>query len=250
MIMPMKFPKLLQQYRMRKDYSKTFLAEKIGISPSYIMMLEGGQKPPPPLETCESIADALGLSSQEKKEFFKAAFTERNKDKDSGYKDKLGILDLVDINALTSVKKSNVTFDPSPKNLKKVPVISFVQASNWAEAVDSYEPGDGQEIIFVEHKGGSMTFSVIVNGDCMETEFFEGDKILVDPEKEIQNGDFALIKDLTSNEVTFKRVSFLEKGGVILQPLNSKYQPIVLDSKRKYKIIGKVIKKLSEKIYK
>lgn len=242
----MRFPDLLKRYRERKDYTKTFLAEKVGLSSTYLINVENGRKIPPPLETCESIADALGLSPQEKKEFFKAAFTERNKDKDSGYKEKLGLSGKFE----TSIKESNVTFDPSPKNLKRVPVISFVQASSWAEAVDSYEPGDGQDFLLIEHEGGEMVFSVIVNGDCMEEEFRQGDKILVDPEKEVQSGDYALIKDLISDEVTFKKVILTEKGGAILQPLNPKYQPIILDSKRKYKIIGKVIKSISEKNFK
>lgn len=226
----MKFSNLLTRYRTNAGLSKKELAQRSYVSASYIGNLENQHDKPPPMPTCENIAKALDLSHDEKEQFYKIAYYERNAKKDIGYKKELGHK-----SDNLNIEKTNVS------DLKKVPIISFVQASNWSEAFDPYAVGDAHDFIYINHKGGEMTYSVIVKGDCMSPEFLNGDKILVDPEQIVENGQYALVKDLTNNNVTFKKVNFTDDGGAILQPLNQKYQPIFLDSNKKYKIIGKVI---------
>jgi transcriptional regulator with XRE-family HTH domain len=50
----------LKTTRLRKKLSQEALAEKAGLSVSYISMLERGQRSPP-LDTLESLAGALGV---------------------------------------------------------------------------------------------------------------------------------------------------------------------------------------------
>ena len=52
----------LKNERMRKKLSQEALATKAGLSVSYISMLERGQRTPP-LDTLESIAKALAVST-------------------------------------------------------------------------------------------------------------------------------------------------------------------------------------------
>ena len=51
----------LRALRLQKKRSQESLAQKAGLSVSYISMLERGQRSPP-LDTLEALAEALGIS--------------------------------------------------------------------------------------------------------------------------------------------------------------------------------------------
>ena len=51
----------LHQIRLRKNFSQRAVAEKAGLSVSYVSMLERGQRSPP-LETLDVLARALGVA--------------------------------------------------------------------------------------------------------------------------------------------------------------------------------------------
>lgn len=51
----------VRRLRARKKLSQKALADKVGISVSYVSMLERGQRSPP-LETVEKMAKALGVT--------------------------------------------------------------------------------------------------------------------------------------------------------------------------------------------
>ena len=51
----------MRRLRAKKKLSQKALADKVGISVSYVSMLERGQRSPP-LETIERMAKALGVT--------------------------------------------------------------------------------------------------------------------------------------------------------------------------------------------
>lgn len=55
-----RFAANVRRFRAKKKLSQKALAERIGISVSYVSMLERGQRSPP-LETIEKLARALGV---------------------------------------------------------------------------------------------------------------------------------------------------------------------------------------------
>ena len=55
-----KFAGNVRRLRAKKKLSQKALADKVGISVSYVSMLERGQRSPP-LETVEKMAKALGV---------------------------------------------------------------------------------------------------------------------------------------------------------------------------------------------
>jgi transcriptional regulator with XRE-family HTH domain len=55
-----RFAANVRRLRARKGLSQKVLADKVGISVSYVSMLERGQRSPP-LETIEKMARALGV---------------------------------------------------------------------------------------------------------------------------------------------------------------------------------------------
>lgn len=56
-----KFAGNVRRLRARKKLSQKALADRVGISVSYVSMLERGQRSPP-LETVEKMARALGVT--------------------------------------------------------------------------------------------------------------------------------------------------------------------------------------------
>jgi transcriptional regulator with XRE-family HTH domain len=55
-----RFAANVRRLRAKKKLSQKALADKVGISVSYVSMLERGQRSPP-LETIEKLAPALGV---------------------------------------------------------------------------------------------------------------------------------------------------------------------------------------------
>ena len=73
----MEFKKLLEYYRDRAGLNKTGLAERLSVTPSYVMEIESGRKPPPSIDRCRAIAKILSLSSSETQSLIDAAVEER-----------------------------------------------------------------------------------------------------------------------------------------------------------------------------
>lgn len=124
--------------------------------------------------------------------------------------------------------------------LKDIPVISKVSAFHWISAEDPLPVGDAIEWLSSPIKTSEKAFYLIVENHCMQPKYYEGDYILVDPEKMPENGQLAVIKRLDTDEVTFKQIKFIADK-VILHPLNPEYEDIILNSEKEYQIIGKVV---------
>ena len=56
-----RFADNVRRLRAKRQLSQKSLADKVGISVSYVSMLERGQRSPP-LETLEKVAKALGVT--------------------------------------------------------------------------------------------------------------------------------------------------------------------------------------------
>lgn len=72
-----KFSELVRYFRERSKLNMTQLADRMNVTPAYVMNLESGRKKPPTLERCEMIANILNLNPSEKKQIIDAAMTER-----------------------------------------------------------------------------------------------------------------------------------------------------------------------------
>jgi len=126
-----------------------------------------------------------------------------------------------------------------------IPLISYVQAGEWSEAIDLYEPGYGEQVMPTTIPHSKSTFALRVEGRSMTLpegvtglSFPHGMIIYVDPEREARTGDFVIARH-SSNQVTFKKL-MMEEGRPVLMPLNpdSKQYPVIRDE---FEVIGKVI---------
>lgn len=73
----MKFSALLQRFREEKGVSKKDLADKIGVTPTYIGLLESGTQRAPTMERCREISGALDLSTGDAARLADSAMEER-----------------------------------------------------------------------------------------------------------------------------------------------------------------------------
>jgi len=116
---------------------------------------------------------------------------------------------------------SNVTEGPSIKGM--VPLISWVQAGEFATVVDNFAPGDGEDWVPCPISVRQHTFALRVQGDSMEPEFADGDIVIVEPDAEHIPGKYVVVRANGGEECTFKQ---LIKDGpdLLLKPLNQRYR--------------------------
>jgi SOS-response transcriptional repressor LexA len=136
---------------------------------------------------------------------------------------------------------SNV--EPAPEVRGGVPLISWIQAGDWAEASDPFHPGEAEAWIPSVKPHSERAFALRVRGDSMTSphgkSYPEGSIIIVEPERRSPvNGERIVAKLEGSSEVTFK-VYKEEDGRRWLQPLNPSHEPI----RQPFKVLGTVIGK-------
>lgn len=142
-------------------------------------------------------------------------------------------------------RQSVANTSPGPDLRGKVPLVSWVQAGAWCQAVDLLPPGEVERWMDcpVSHSAG--TFALRVRGDSMTAPhgnsrtYPEGSFIFVDPERRNPNNGDRVVACLNgTDEVTFK-VYKNEDGRQWLQPLNPSHEPI----RGEFHILGAVIGK-------
>ena len=132
---------------------------------------------------------------------------------------------------------------PDRKSTVKVPLLGTIAAGmpipvlnseSWSiEAVDTLELSEditrGKEVFALRVKGQSMIDAFIDDGDI----------VLVEQERDIENGDMVAAWLKREGEVTLKKY-FAEGRKIRLQPANATMQPIVTDASN-LEIQGRVV---------
>ena len=117
--------------------------------------------------------------------------------------------------------------------VKHVPLISWVQAGNFEEAVDSYARGTGQQMIQTTARVGRLAYALAVKGNSMvnprddRRTFPEGSIIIVDPARPLENGALIIARLENEAETTFKQY-VTDAGREMLVPLNPQFPTIEL----------------------
>lgn len=136
----------------------------------------------------------------------------------------------------------NVT--PAPMGVRRVPLISYVQAGAWTEAVDNFNPGDAEDWLMTDLKLSKTAFALEIKGDSMLPEFKPGDRVIIDPEVVPIPGDFVAAKN-GKDEATFKKYrprGADESGNAIFElvPLNEDFESMRSDVVA-IKIVGTMV---------
>lgn len=111
----------------------------------------------------------------------------------------------------------------------EVPLVSWVQAGDFCEAIELLQLGDEVERYPRMKNHGPRTYCLRVKGDSMtnpipgQRSYPEGVIIYVDPDAEIVPGKAVIARLPESNEATLK-VFVEDAGTAYLKPLNPQYQ--------------------------
>ncbi|POP97540.1 XRE family transcriptional regulator [Pseudomonas syringae pv. avii] len=149
--------------------------------------------------------------------------------------------------AFKSVEPSNVAMIAQPEQMYRYPVVSWVTAGAWSEAVQPFPDGFSDRYDISDYKAKGPAFWLEVKGDSMTStsapSIPEGSQILVDTEADVRPGKLVIAKLADSNEATFKKL--VEDGGVrYLKPLNPAYPTVQCSDD--CRIIGVVVRSLTK----
>ena len=128
-------------------------------------------------------------------------------------------------------------YHPNPP--RHIPLISWVQAGDWQDAEDPFQPGQADEWFVTVETSSPRAFALIVHGDSMEPVFSEDDIITVDPDLDPLNNDYVIAKN--GEEATFKQL-VIDGSSVYLKPANERY-PIKDMTGLDFVIVGVVVEK-------
>ncbi|MFJ2324964.1 LexA family protein [Pseudomonas sp. NPDC087690] len=145
------------------------------------------------------------------------------------------------------IKDTNIGDTRQPVESFRYPVISWVAAGAWAEAVEPYPAGFSDRYEFSEYDSKGPAFWLTVKGDSMTApagqSITEGTLILVDTEAEVSPGKLVVAKLPDSNEATFKKL-VNDGGRLFLKPLNPSYPIEPFDER--CRIVGVVVRALQK----
>jgi len=125
----------------------------------------------------------------------------------------------------------------------KVPLISWVQAGAWCEAVSNFESLDADSWLSCPVPISKNGYALKVLGDSMTNpgpgrSYPTGCIIFVDPDAETKTGDRVIARVPRTNEATFK-ILVEDAGRQFLRPINPQYP--IIDITEETHICGKVV---------
>ena len=145
---------------------------------------------------------------------------------------------------LVEKKENNIVSSPSSA---VVLVYGTIPAGIPMECIEDVL--DTEEIPASMLKGGKQYFGLKVKGNSMFPAYLNGDTVIFEKVDDCESGQDCVVM-VNGNDGTFKRV-LKNENGIILQPLNSEYEPLVFTNEQinnlPVKIIG-IAKEIRRKI--
>ncbi len=230
----MTFNKFIRNRRQNLNLSQNKFAKSIGITQSYFNNIERGTlKNPPSEEVLEKISTGLMLNEEECTYLkFLAAFEKTPQ----AIKDALEKKDS-EIDYLRS--NSFICEDSSISIEDQIPV--FERISAGLGVLGEQEITEYISIPGIRNYGN--IFGVNVYGDSMEPTIKDGSIIIAKKEVEVRSGDVGAF--FINDEAFVKRLK-VTSSYVALISDNPNYPPIFIGPGEDFKVVGKVIKVLSD----
>ena len=129
----------------------------------------------------------------------------------------------------------------SEPKVSLIPLLTWAQVRDWHETAGASHTSGIMDRVAVVGTFGPRTFALHVCGDSMEPAFFEGDTIIVDPDRERKGRDYVIVIGKPTSEPTFKQL-LVEVDERYLKPANRRYHilPVTADMV----IVGVVVMKM------
>jgi len=180
------FPEKLRDLRRKLGLTQAEMAEKMGLSMSYVHQLEAKKRTP-----SDSVIALVGMLSDQV---------------DAG---------LIDPPPAAPVPKH----EPEQSASRRIRVLGWAHAGQ-AAAYDEL-PHDHQATIPTDCRD-PKAFGVHLEGDSMRPQFDDGDLLVLMPSQEVYSGCFAVAR-FVDDGVVFRRIEFTGNQ-IQLVPLNERYQ--------------------------
>ncbi|NLY16623.1 MAG: helix-turn-helix domain-containing protein [Gammaproteobacteria bacterium] len=139
----------------------------------------------------------------------------------------------------------NIEHGPSIKG--RLPLISWVQAGEWTEIADVFDPSEAEDWLHCPVAHSPRAFVLRVRGESMldprgKRSFKDGDLIFVDPERPAGHGSLVIAKLTGGREATFKEL-VIEGDNHFLKALNPDWPERIFQINSNCHIAGVVIGK-------
>ena len=219
----------LRAARLRKGWSQAKLAEESGVSQQLISKLERGEAQA--TKEGPALAGALGVSLDE--------LLLGQPPRPAG-----------EVREGEPATPYGPSPDAQPAPVRRIPVISYIQAGEPREVVDAYAMGGGFEMLGVSAETaaalGPHAFGLRVEGDSMAPDFKPGDYVVVDPDAPVRPGDIVVAKLDRQNSATLKKYRSRGEDAAgypvfELVPLNDDYATLTVDSTNPGRLIAPVV---------
>lgn len=196
---------IIKDYRTKNNLSQRAFASRTSLSPSYINTLEKIYNP--------KTGKPYSVTTDVALELAKAMFI--------SIEDLLSMLDK-NQEFVTNTVRTDILGNP----VVPIPLVGTVKAGydylaqeNWEGTIDlDKKVADTGEF-----------FALRIKGDSMIPAFFEGDIVIIRKQNYYENNQFAVVI-INGEEGTLKKVKKTDEG-IILQPINPAYGPIMYTNK-------------------
>ncbi len=144
---------------------------------------------------------------------------------------------LMRLGEIFNVSIDYLTGQSRGKALKSVPVLGYVRAGMPTESAQEVL---GYEDVYLRDCDVDDYFLLRIRGDSMYPRMMDGDLVIVKRQYDCENGDICVAM-INGGETTVKKL-IKKDMGIILMPLNSAYDPIVIENSDSsdVMILGKV----------
>lgn len=129
-----------------------------------------------------------------------------------------------------------------PRNIARIPVIGTIACGDPIDADENIV-----DYINVPEPIPRDAFALVCEGSSMEPSIVDGDKVVIEPTPDVEDGQVAAVLVDDQTKATLKRIKHIDNS-IWLMPDNRDYDPIVLDAQHPGRIIGKAIKLIRDRI--
>lgn len=131
-----------------------------------------------------------------------------------------------------------------PKNaipigdIVRIPVLGYIACG---EPILADENVTEYREVFIKDLPKGNLFFLQAKGDSMEPKIPDGSYVMLRKQPDVENGEIAAVIVNGDNEATLKRVRKLDDT-ILLEALNEKYAPYIINENNPARIIGKAVK--------
>jgi SOS-response transcriptional repressor LexA len=133
--------------------------------------------------------------------------------------------------------------EPGPDMPGSIPIISYIQAGEFCEAVDLFQPGYAEDFLPIRPaNAGPHVYALRVEGRSNHPVIQDGEVVIVDPDKPADSGKFVVAKRHSDGHVTLKQLKYSE-GVPYIEAANENWPDRIIRVDGDWSICGVVVGK-------